>query len=300
MVVKGHLSIFCAEPNAGKTTIFVHLAKEMALNGMHVCYVNADVSGGDAKNYYSMAKTGGFELLLPDMKVGQSMSDVVDRLRGMNAVPGNYNDVVFIFDTLKKMTDVINKSQAKELLKTLRSLTTKGMTVVCLAHTNKYKDSDGRPVYEGTGDIRADCDELVYLIPHKQEDGSILVSTDPDKKRCDMDKMTFIISPDRTVSRKEQFVDTLKVRNAEKQTKEDDYCVGIIKDAIKSGHLCTREINEYCKEHGVGYRTVTTIREKYKGNEWDYKKGSKNNRKEYFLINELTDFDVLDPLPCEV
>ena len=53
-----------------------------------------------------------------------------------------FSGQVFIFDTLKKMTDVINKRAAKDLLATLRGLSTKGMTIILLAHTNKYKGAD--------------------------------------------------------------------------------------------------------------------------------------------------------------
>ena len=42
---------------------------------------------------------------------------------------------------------------------------------------------NGKPIYEGTGDLRSDVDELIYFIPEKHEDGSMTVSTDPDKTR---------------------------------------------------------------------------------------------------------------------
>ncbi len=284
LVVKGHMIMICAEPNGGKTTIFMHYAGEMVKAGMRVFYVNADVSGGDAKRYHQQAKEAGFELLLPDMKVGLSMSDVVARLELMNNLPGDYSNVVFIFDTLKKMTDVINKNKAKELLKMLRCLTAKGMTIICLAHTNKYKGEDGRPVFEGTGDVRADCDELIYLIPDKQSDGSILVSTDPDKKRCDMEKMTLVIHPDRSVSRKELYIDTLEARRCNQQRAKDQEHIEVIREAISEGNITVRAINAYCKEAGMGGRTTDKVRKAYKGVEWDSMPGFSNNRLEFFLL----------------
>ena len=48
---------------------------------------------------------------------------------------------VFIFDTLKKFVDVINKKNAKDFLKLMRKLSTKGATVCLLGHTNKYTDA---------------------------------------------------------------------------------------------------------------------------------------------------------------
>src|SRR4030095_11530846 len=69
-----------------------------------VVYVNADVSASDAKHYHAIAEKTGIELLLPDMKAGLSMQHVVKHLEAMNATGGNYERVVMIFDTLKKMT----------------------------------------------------------------------------------------------------------------------------------------------------------------------------------------------------
>lgn len=58
LIVRGHLVAVVAEANGGKTTIFSHLAGEMVQKGYTVVYVNADVSGGDAKPYHAMAKKG--------------------------------------------------------------------------------------------------------------------------------------------------------------------------------------------------------------------------------------------------
>ncbi len=53
-----------------------------------------------------------------------------------------------------------------------------------LAHANKHRDAEGDLIYEGTGDLRADVDELIYL--EKQYDevaGISTISTYPDKVR---------------------------------------------------------------------------------------------------------------------
>jgi archaellum biogenesis ATPase FlaH len=184
LIVKGRFIVIASEPNGGKTTVFMHLAGAWAKQGYTVIYVNADVSAADAEAMIALAESCGFQLLLPDMKVGLSMADVVRYLEEMANTGRDFSRVIMIFDTLKKMTDVINKNAAKATYRVLRSLSAKGMTVICLAHTNKYRDQDGMPIYEGTGDLRADTDELVYLIPQKHEDGSMTVSTRPDKVRA--------------------------------------------------------------------------------------------------------------------
>src|SRR5690606_31180754 len=103
-------------------------------------------------------------------------------------------------DTLKKIADVQNKAHIKEVMKVFRRLTARGMTVILLAHTNKYKDEEGNPIFEGTGDLRADVDELIYLIPHRNDDGSMYVTTKPDKVRGSFEEITFNISSTQEVS----------------------------------------------------------------------------------------------------
>lgn len=146
LIIQGHVAVYPAPPNGGKTTIFSWIAGEIS-NKYQVFYVNADISGSDAKLMQAQAKENNFKLLLPDMKTGLSMNNVVDRLEVMNTQNQNYSNYVFIFDTLKKMTNIIQKDKAKSLYRTLRGLSAKGMTILLLAHTNKYNDAEGRPIY---------------------------------------------------------------------------------------------------------------------------------------------------------
>jgi len=127
LIVRGHVVVIPAPPNGGKTTILMYIAKQIAPD-YQVFYVNADISSGDVKRMRRFAAEAGFTLLLPDMKAGKSMADVVDQLIEMNRVDADYSRIVFIFDTLKKMTDVINKKLSKELYTILRGLSAKGMT----------------------------------------------------------------------------------------------------------------------------------------------------------------------------
>jgi len=266
LVIKGHMSVFPAAPNAGKTTIFMHLAGEMTKLGGTVLYVNADISASDAKRDLAIANQQGFNLLLPDLVGGGlSMENVVNQLRNM-IISGQYMDnTVFIFDTLKKMTDVINKSQAKELFKLFRAMTAKGATIICLAHTNKYNGLDGKPIFEGTGDLRADFDELIYLIPVKNPDGTMTVSTAPDKVRGDFSPTTYTIDKDRTVKLELGFVDTVKQAQLNRQRDDDQEAIDAITDVIKSGVTSTEEIIKTCTSvHDISCRGARIVLKRYK------------------------------------
>jgi hypothetical protein len=279
LIIQGHVIAIPARANGGKTTIVFYIACEIAKD-YQVFYVNADVSGGDAKEMVYQAKAKGFTLMLPDMKAGMSMDSVVERLILMNEVDADYSGIVFIFDTLKKMTDVINKTRAKELYKTLRGLSAKGMTIVLLCHTNKYNDADGRPIFEGTGDLRTDVDEMIYLIPKKNDDDSMTVSTEPDKVRGTFKPITFEISSDREVTLAD-YVDVLSIKKANAQRDKDETVIEAITEAIQAEKCKQTAITKYCKDkYNIGWRIVERVLKSYSYppyNLWTRTKGFEKN-----------------------
>jgi hypothetical protein len=264
LIIKGHLILLPAEPNGGKTTIMFHFAGVMAQQGNKVFYVNVDISGGDVKPMVKQAKRDGFTLMLPDMMQGKSIDDVIEELSEMANSGERFDNTVFIFDTLKKMLNVINKCSAKELFQLFRKLSAQGMTVIFLAHTNKYKGKDGKPIYEGTGDMRADVDELIFFIPQKHDDGSMTVSTDPDKTRGNFKPISFNIDPSRKVSLLDEAVDTIEANKIDAELKEDNPVIEIITQSIKSGSATQKDIISYCsKNNSIGERMVKNILQKY-------------------------------------
>lgn len=286
LIIGGHVIAIPAKPNGGKTTICLHIAAELADNGLDVYYVNADVGQADAKAMVEQAERGRFRLLLPDMKAGLSMQDVVKNLEGMNESGGNFANTVFFFDTLKKMTDVINKSRAKELYRTLRGLSAKGMTVVLLAHTNKYDDAEGKPIFEGTGDLRSDVDELIYLLPKRNDDGSMTVSTAPDKVRGKFNPITFDILPDRTVVRRDKYIDVARIQREARQREDDGAAIELVTRAIRAHQFTEANIITYVREagSGIGHRTVRAVLRRYEGELWHMERALQNNAKQYHLL----------------
>jgi hypothetical protein len=265
LVVQGHVHAYPAEPNGGKTTVFFYLIAPMLVQaGYEVYYVNADISGSDAKQMVRFAQEKGFKLLLPDV-AGKSMSQVVDRITGLTKTDLNFNKVVFIFDTLKKMTDVIQKRQSKELYSTLRQLSAKGMTICLLAHTNKHKDKDGNPMYEGTGDLRADVDNLIYMIPYKDEAvGVLTVSTKPDKRRAAFEPITFEIDQKRNVIQSDEYVNTAAKSGKKKQQYKDEPYIQAICEAIDAKFTNQKDIIKYCHDElGMPVRAIRRVLDTY-------------------------------------
>lgn len=264
LIVKGHMIVICAQPNGGKTTIFTECAKDLAADGFNVIYVNADAGSGDMKQYHEHAKNHGYSLIAPDLMIGKGPDNVVTALKEMSNSDIDLSNTVIFLDTLKKFVDVISKPQAKQLYKVFRSLTAKGVTIIVLAHTNKYSDADGKPIYEGTGDIRSDFDELIYLIPIKNPDGSLTVSTEIDKDRArGLKNMTFIINADRSISIKDGFVNTLEIRKLKVDLTKDQPLLEFIESVIKHGSKTMTEIQTLGKSEDFSRREIKAVLEKY-------------------------------------
>ena len=287
LIVRGQLHVIAAEPNGGKTTVFFYLAGCMVKDGFVVVYVNADISAGDSKLMVQQAEQTGVKLLLPEMKAGKSMESVVLHLIALNDSGTDLSGYVFIFDTLKKMADVINKSAAKKLLKLLRSMTAKGATIICLAHTNKYSGHDGKPIYEGTGDIRADVDNLIYLIPDKRPDGSMLVSAEPDKQRAALEKVTFEISKERKVKRLDEYHDIAAEKQRMTQRERDQDIIERITEAIQAKHIKQSDIVSYCKIADISRRQTLQCLKRYEKETdrlWKGTPGFEKNARFYELV----------------
>jgi hypothetical protein len=288
LIIKGHLIAIPAEPNGGKTTIFLHVSAELVKCGYKVFYINADVSGTDAKLMHEQAKDASIHLLVPDFK-SSSMKKIVEDLEKFNSDEADFSGAVFIFDTLKKMTDVIQKKQAKELYTLLRSMTAKGATIVLLAHTNKYKNTDGTPIFEGTGDLRSDVDELIYLIPEKHADGSMTVSTSPDKVRGAFVPISFEISANRMVKQLGDYVDTAQLNKDKEQFEKDASVIEVITEALLAGKPTQTDILKHCKEYSIGRRSCDPILKRYSQGLnmlWHRERAFQNNAWNYELVNK--------------
>jgi hypothetical protein len=252
LIPQGQSIAICAKPNGGKTTIFTQAAADMARDRYQVIYINADASASDIKDYSHHANDYGYMLLNPDIS-GHSNEQVVCELKAMASLDADYSNTILILDTLKKFTDMMAKSKGKAFYSIIRSLTSKGMTVIALAHTNKYDGEDGLPVYEGTADLRADFDDLIYLIPVKNPDGSMTVSTHIDKSRAALIETTFLIDSNRKVTVLDSHVDTLALSKHKKHLEADSEAIEFILGHIKNISKTANELFKISQDADCGF-----------------------------------------------
>jgi archaellum biogenesis ATPase FlaH len=268
--------VLAAKPNAGKTALMTDIAALMVKAGKEVSYVNADASGSDTKAYHYHAVQHGYSAAFPSMAVDGSMTKVVDQLRGMAATSADLTKQVLIFDTLKKMTDVIQKKQLRELLDLLRRLTAMGATVICLGHCNKYRDAEGNLIYEGTGDLEADVDELIYLESGNDPlTGKKVISTYLQKVRSAIEPISFEMGNDkyRTCTQLPEFID-IKATNitSDKERKlvgDNQWLISKVSAALLDGELSLTELKDKLSGSGMGVNKLVKLVKQMNGIHWD-------------------------------
>lgn len=290
LLVNGHITNIVAEANAGKTTIMLQAAKDMASDGYEVIYVNVDASASDLKYYHKHSVENNYKLISPDL-TNTSTNEIMNMLSLKAKSEERFEGIVLILDTLKKFVDLMSKGGSREFFRVMRSLTAKGMTVVCLGHCNKHK-IDGKLKYEGTGEVRNDVDELIYLYPEKQQDGSIVVSTEIDKRRSDAKNMTFLIGKNRNVSVKGEFIDNKQKALQQREFSEDLPLIKFIQESLKNGGMSVTELRSISLNMNPSYsrKAIEKIALKYSKDFndqpfWESHPAPKNGIK-YQLINQ--------------
>ncbi|MFT6163428.1 MAG: hypothetical protein ACJAZ7_000178 [Zhongshania aliphaticivorans] len=268
LIINQHIAVICAAPNAGKTTIMNWVCAQVS-DLVDIQYVNVDCSGSDLKAYFDNAQEGGFQMINFDV-AGSTQEEFFTALIESPSLHGQ----LFVLDTFKQFADLMNKASVKAFMRLLRQLCNKGATFVVLAHTNKHLGKDGLPVFEGVGDVRSDCDEMIYLIAENQADGSKIVSTSPDKKRGAIAPLTFCIKANRDVS----LTDYVNIQE-EKQKQADQLAITAIQKALTNGPVNQSELTNICKLIGLGKSSIRRVLKQYLSGDkplWLSERGAKN------------------------
>jgi KaiC/GvpD/RAD55 family RecA-like ATPase len=206
LLIKQHILVVVAMPGGGKTAFFFrHVAPTLAGKGLKVFYMDCDSPASDHRAMRELAEHHGFSFLNPDANQGTSIELLKKTLQQIADADTDLNGWVFIFDTLKKFADLMQKNAVKEFFKMCRRLTGRGASVVLLAHSNKHRSTEGFLVPEGVGDVRNDADDLIIFERSKNANGGIDVTTVVDtdrnaKVRGIFQPFSFHVSPERKIS----------------------------------------------------------------------------------------------------
>lgn len=184
LVLSGQFTVFYADANVGKTLIMLHLVTQAITAGRidasNVMYFNLDDGAASVLEKGEIAEKFGFHQMATgfrDLTLEEFNSALKDTIRAKEA-----SGTLLILDTLKKFTDVMNKSESSAFGQMMRAYTAAGGTVLVLGHTNKNPNAHGKPVPGGTSDIPQDAD-CVYTMAAEDKDGQRVVTFENRKMR---------------------------------------------------------------------------------------------------------------------
>lgn len=301
----GQWTTIYAAPNTGKTLLTLWLLREALfadlVDGDFVFYVNADDNYRGIVEKTEFAEHVGFHLIAPNQngfncaRILELMTDLVadEQARG----------VIIILDTLKKFTDLMQKREATEFGNISRSFVSAGGTLICLAHTNKHKNADGKSVYSGTSDIRddSDCAYIIEKVDGTLYEDEVAVEFINDKSRGDVaDKVSFSYAKKHGQSYSE-LIETVKRIDGEKlsemkvaakvtkQLEEDAELIDVICSAIMNDITTKSALIKYvADETGITHAKVRKVLAERTGvthslgHRWNSTTGA-HNKKEYRL-----------------
>ncbi len=169
----GQGTVLFSRYNTGKTVMTM---KEV-MNGINsgkfsgdqLYYINADDTYKGLVFKGELAEKHGFKMLAPGHN-GFKTEHLHLHLRRLVAT-GQAKGIILILDTVKKFTDLMNKTSAAAFTEDIRQFVSHGGTVIMLAHVNKHKDAEGKSVHEGTADLVNDCD-CAYIMDTLIEDAA--------------------------------------------------------------------------------------------------------------------------------
>ncbi|WP_144096739.1 AAA family ATPase [Croceicoccus sediminis] len=175
LCLRGEVSVWYAPPNTGKTLIILALVIDAVtaglMEGEDVFYVNADDSAQGLAAKVQVADDFGINCLAPGQQ-GFELNRLVPAMQQM-ARDGTAKGKLVVVDTLKKVADLMSKSECREFGKAARAFSLAGGTFIGLAHTNKARSSSQKLIYAGTTDVLEDFDSA-YLIDPEGTDSAKL------------------------------------------------------------------------------------------------------------------------------
>lgn len=165
VAILGQWTTIYGSPNSGKTLLTNWLLRESIESGQiesdSVFYINADDHFRGLVEKTELAEDWCMHIIAPHHN--GFMVNQIPELMSEMARDASANGVIFVLDTLKKFTDLMDKRAASDFGKAARGFVSAGGTLIALAHTNKHKNSEGKTIYSGTSDIVDDSD-CCYLI----------------------------------------------------------------------------------------------------------------------------------------
>jgi len=192
MITTGTVTLVYAPSGAGKTvwalgSLFQSIRNNL-IKGSDVIYFNEDDGARGVVQKAKMGQKHGMSMITLATSNDPGLRTTQDALGLLNMIrlEGHANGKIVICDTLKKFAPVLNKGDMRNILHVFRQFAQAGGTVILLGHCNKHRSLDGRLIYEGVGDLKADVDNMFGLDPLNDkfsDHQELLVINEKDRKQ---------------------------------------------------------------------------------------------------------------------
>ena len=284
VVLTGQASVIFAAPNTGKTLITLRLImaakKNLNIDLSKLYYLNLDDTGEGLVQKLKIAEEFGFQMLANGHNHFNSndfTSIIIDMTNKRECL-----GVVIVVDTLKKITDMMNKQKSSDFNKLVRKFVSFGGTFIGLAHVNKQLGANGKPIYAGTSDIVDDFDCGIVLHKCREDDDFHYVQFENIKSRGNVAQLaTYKYSNEKDLSYNEllisvEHVDVVNEQPFYMQLSETNM-IEEIKSLIEEG-VNTKMIlaDVAAKKLNVSKRKILKFIETNIGLHWDFTVGNRN------------------------
>lgn len=292
IALTGQSTVIYAAPNTGKTLLGLHLIMGNQVNKSKLYYLNLDDTAEGLVTKLKIAEEYGFHMLVDGHK-GFDKNNFSKIIVSM-VKNDQCTEVIIVADTLKKLTDLMNKDKSSKFNDVIRSFVSKGGTFVGLAHVNKKLGADGKPVYSGTSDTIDDFDCAYILHKVSEKDGFHFVQFEQTKKRSSINAplATYRYSSEQGISYNELLlsVDHVKIEGEvpyylENEVRSTDMMIDVVKHFIENLNVNTKTklAVETAKSLQVSKRKMLRFIEEHIGVHWDYQVGEHNTHIFYVI-----------------
>lgn len=274
----GQATVIYAPPNTGKTLVSLALLKQSIELGhvdpKKVYYINMDDTFNGLAEKSAFADANGFQYLARGQKGFE-----VENLRTSMAIMTANNTAkgcVVILDTLKKFTDLMDKTKSSSFADLVRAFVSKGGTVIAFAHTNKNVGANGRNQYGGTSDIvdDFDCGFILEEVFIEGKDGLKVVEFRNLKMRGPVDELKYyeylngsdVSYAGKLASVREVLPEELELLKAKVQMSRDGDAIDAICKSLGEGVIQKMElVKKVCEFTGLSRQAALKVLDRYTG-----------------------------------
>jgi 5S rRNA maturation endonuclease (ribonuclease M5)/archaellum biogenesis ATPase FlaH len=306
LALMGQITIIFAKPNSGKTLLTLRMlidsVKVGSISGEDIYYLNSDDTLRGLTTKAELAAQHGIKMLASGYNgfKNSHLAVMLEQLTARDEAKGK----VLILDTLKKFSDLMNKTESSAFNEIMRGFVSKGGTVIALAHTNKARDADGKVIFQGTSDTVDDADCCYTLDVVNSADDSFrgtkmttkTVLFENFKARGDnTDKVSYQYTkvegePYSALLDSVKPVDELEAAQAEirgridRKLAEHAEEIQLILDAIADDTRTTDKIVSFLMGEGISRARAKKVLKEHtgdnfsEGHRWKVERGEKNER----------------------